>query len=54
MRWVYRNTMDGMARLVNGDRLAEKYGDIQEIINESNLKEARKILRKEGIEVCYG
>jgi hypothetical protein len=54
MRWVYRNTMDGMARLVNGDRLAEKYGDIQEIINESNLKEARKILRKERIEVCYG
>lgn len=49
MRLVYRNAVDGVKRLINGDNLSEKYGDIQEIINNSDVKEARKILLKEGI-----
>jgi hypothetical protein len=54
MRWVYRNAISGMNRLVSRDFLFEKYGDIQEIINNSDKKEAMKIIRKENIEVCYG
>jgi hypothetical protein len=54
MRWVYRNAITGMTSLAAGNRLAEKYGDVQEIINTSNIKEAMKILNKEKIEVCYG
>ncbi len=51
IRWVYRNVQVGMERLMSGDMLAEKYGDIQEIINSSNWKEAKKILSAEKIEV---
>jgi len=54
MRQVYRNTVAGMERLMKGDLLWEKYPDIQNIINSSNVKEALKICKKEGIEVCYG
>lgn len=54
MRTVYRNAIDGMNRLVNGDRLSEKYGDIQEIINNSDKKEAMRIVRAEKIEVVNG
>jgi hypothetical protein len=53
-RWVYRNAISGMKRLDAGDMLFAKYGDIQDIINNSDKKEAMKIIRKEGIEVCYG
>jgi hypothetical protein len=53
MRWVYRNTIEGMNRLMNGDALFNKYGDIQEIINSSDKKEAEKIIKAERIEVCY-
>jgi hypothetical protein len=54
MRWVYRNAQKGMEALINGRNLSQKYGDIQAIINESNRKEAEKIIKAEGIEVCYG
>lgn len=54
MRWVYRNAITGMQRLERGDILAQKYGDIQEIINTSDKEAAMQILRKEKIEVCYG
>ena len=53
-RWVYRSAIAGMDRLNKGDALFAKYGDIQEIINTSDKKEAMKIIKKEGIEVCYG
>ncbi len=49
IRWVYRNVQTGMERLFNGDMLADKYGDIQEIINSSNWKEANKIIKAEKI-----
>lgn len=54
MRWVFRNTIAGMNELVNGNALFAKYGDIQEIINNSDRKAAEKIVQAENIEVCYG
>jgi hypothetical protein len=54
MRWVFRATQRGMENLVAGNHLSDKYGDIQEIINNSDRKEAMKIVEAEGIEVCYG
>lgn len=51
MRWVYRNTVRGVEQLMNGVDLADKYGDIQEIINASNKKEALKIIKAEKLEV---
>lgn len=43
MSWVFRNAQEGMAQLVKGNALANKYGDIQSIINTSNKKEALAI-----------
>lgn len=54
MRWVFRATVKGMTELMNGNSLAAKYGNIEEIINTSNVKAAQEIIRNEGIEVCYG
>ena len=54
MRWVYRNTIAGMNALVAGNDLSQKYGDIQDIINNSDKKAAMKIIKAENIEVCYG
>lgn len=54
MALIYRNTQKGMERLLNGEDLSSKYGDIQEIINTSNKKEAKAIIKAEGIEVCNG
>lgn len=54
MRWVYRNAVKGMKELMSGNRLAEKYGDIQEIINTSNKKEALKIIKDANLELCNG
>lgn len=49
--WVYRNTQEGMKRLMAGDDLSAKYGDIQDIINTSNKKKAAAIIKAENIEV---
>lgn len=51
MRWVHRATVRGIQELMNGNDLAEKYGDVQEIINSSDLKAARKIIKAAGLEV---
>lgn len=51
MRWVFRNVKEGMQRMFNGELLAEKYGDISEIINKSDWKAASGILKAERIEV---
>ena len=53
-RWAYRNTIAGVKSIMAGESLFDKYGDVQEIINTSNLKEARAIIKAENIEVCYG
>lgn len=49
MRWVYKNVMAGMDRLINGEALHEQYGDIQEIINMSKVEEANAIIKDAGI-----
>jgi len=54
MRWVFRNAQSGMNALSSGKILAEKYGDIQNIINTSDKLAAKEILDAENIEVCYG
>lgn len=54
MRQVYRNTIKGVTEVMNGNMLVDKYGDIQEIINKSNVKAAKAIIKAENIEVCYG
>lgn len=51
MAWVHRNTLKGVQEIFNGNLLEDKYGDIQEIINTSNIQEAMKICKAEGIEV---
>lgn len=44
MRWAYRNTLLGMKNLMEGTILSAKYGDIQDIINNSNKKAAKEII----------
>lgn len=51
MRWVYRNAVKGMQELMSGNDLTARHGDIQEIINSSNIKAAKKIIAKENLEV---
>ena len=54
MRWVFRNAQAGMHALEDGRILTAKYGDIQNIINNSDKDAAMKIVKAENIEVCYG
>jgi hypothetical protein len=54
MGWVYRAAQKGITQSMLGNNLVDKYGDIQEIINTSNVKEALAIIKAEKIEVCYG
>lgn len=51
IKWVYRAAKTGMENLMSGNNLANKYGDIQEIINNSLWIDAKKILQAENIEV---
>jgi len=51
--WVFNNVQTGMHRLIKGDVLAEKYGDIQEIINTSDWKAAKQIINAENIGVPH-
>lgn len=50
MRWVYRNAVKGMNDLMQGRSMYDRYGDIQDIINSSNRKEALKIMKAEKLE----
>jgi len=36
---------------MNGRDLSDKYGDIQDIINKSNRKDALKIIKAEKLEI---
>lgn len=50
MRWVFNNTKAGMERVIQGDLLFNRHGDIQEIINTGDKSAASIIMKKEGIE----
>lgn len=54
MQWVYEATLAGTRAAMEGRLLFEKHGDIQEIINTSDIKAARKIIKEEGLSVCHG
>lgn len=54
MRWVFRNTKEGVERLINGECFYEKYGDIQEIINTSDVDKAIGIIKDAGIRMPEG
>lgn len=52
MEWVFNNAKNGMERILKGERHAEQFGDISEIILKADKKAAKKILNKIGVEVC--
>jgi hypothetical protein len=54
IKWVFRVAKRGVEALMNGNELAAKHGDIQEIINTSNLKAAMAIIKKEKLELPNG
>lgn len=54
IRWVFRATKRGVEALMAGNALVDKYGDIQSIINTSDAKAAKAIIKAEKLEVCYG
>ncbi len=51
IKWVYNNTMLAMQKLEEGVLLSEKYGDIQELINNSDVKESNAIIKSANIPV---
>lgn len=53
IRWVFRAAKKGVEDLMAGRNLSEKYGDIQSIINNSDIKEAKKIITREKLEVIH-
>lgn len=51
IKWVFRNAQRGVMELMEGNDLFARFGDIQEIINTSNKKEAERIIVAAGLEV---
>lgn len=51
MKWVFRTTVRAIEDMRAGKRLVEKYGDIQDIINTSNMAAAKAIIDAEGLEI---
>lgn len=49
MRWVFESAKAGMEALMGGWILEEEFGDVQEIINTSNVKKASAIIEKAGL-----
>lgn len=52
MAWVFRATKRAVEEAMKGNLLVEKYGDIQPIINKSDVKAAKKIIADARLEVC--
>lgn len=52
MAWVFRATQAAVQAAMSGHLLQEKYGDIQKIINTSDVKKAAAIINAEKLEVC--
>jgi hypothetical protein len=53
MGWVFRTTQKAVKEVMSGNMLVEKYGDIQEIINRSDVKEAERIINEAGLEIAH-
>lgn len=57
MRWVYQASQACMLSFFGGERLADKYSksvDLQEIINKSDKREAKKIIVDAGLPMPVG
>lgn len=50
-RWVFRATHEAINQLLKGNDLAKKWGNIENIINNSDVERALTIIEEEGIEV---
>lgn len=50
-KWVFRAVQAGVAAFESGRVLADEYGDIQDIINTSDVKKAKAIIKREQLEV---
>lgn len=51
IKWVYNNAQLAMQELVKGNNLSQKYGDIQELINNSDVLEGNAIIKSANIPV---
>lgn len=49
--WVYRASNAAVTAMLEGNVLEKQYGDIQDIINTSNVEAALEIIEAEGLEV---
>jgi hypothetical protein len=49
-KWVFRAVQAGIEALLAGRLLTDKYGDIQDIINNSDIKRAKAIIGLEKLE----
>ena len=54
MGWVFRNAKAGMEAMFKGDQMVDRFGDVQNIINNGDKAAAAKILKKAKIEVPNG
>jgi hypothetical protein len=52
MRWVFRAVQKGMEDLMQGKELVKTFGDVQEIINTSNVTEAKAIIKHAKLEIA--
>lgn len=52
--WVYQASLAAWAKMESGISLMDKYGDIQHIINNSDKKEAKRIIVAENILMPMG
>jgi hypothetical protein len=49
IEWVFQNATQGVERMVNGEFLPEIYGDIQDVINNSDKDVARELIAAANI-----
>lgn len=54
IKWVFNNTQLAVSELLKGNNMFEKHGDIQTIINTSDAKEAKKLVKAWGIPLPNG
>lgn len=51
MAWVFRASTQAVEDYRKGKRLADKYGNIEDVINSSDVTTAKQILEAEGLEI---
>lgn len=54
IRWVDRATRNAVAAVQSGKFLVNTYGDIQEIINNSRVNEAKRIIKDAKLDCDFG